>query len=29
VWGGVAIAQSGRKFTMNVPARDAVVGMLR
>ena len=29
VWGGVAIAQSGRRFTMAVPARDAVVAMLR
>jgi beta-galactosidase len=29
VWGGTAIAQSGRKFTMSVPARDAVVAMLR
>jgi beta-galactosidase len=29
VWSGVAIAQSGRQFTMTVPARDAVVAMLR
>jgi len=29
VWGGVSIAQSGRRFTMAVPARDAVVAMLR
>ena len=29
VWGGVAIARSGRQFTMTVPARDAVVAMLR
>jgi beta-galactosidase len=29
VWGGVAIAQSGRQFSMSVPARDAVVAMLR
>jgi beta-galactosidase len=29
VWGGVSIAQSGRQFTMSVPARDAVVAMLR
>ena len=29
VWGGVAIAQSGRQLTMTVPARDAVVAMLR
>jgi beta-galactosidase len=29
VWGGTAIAQSGRKLTMSVPARDAVVAMLR
>jgi beta-galactosidase len=28
VWGGVAIACSGREFTMNVPARDAVVARL-
>ena len=29
VWGGVAIAQSGRQLTMTVPARDAVVAVLR
>jgi beta-galactosidase len=29
VWGGVAIAQNGRQFAMTVPARDAVVAMLR
>ena len=29
VWGNAAIAQSGRQFTMTIPARDAVVAMLR
>jgi len=29
VWGGVAIVQSGQQFSMSVPARDAVVAMLR
>ena len=29
VWGGSAIALSGRQLTMSVPARDAVVAMLR
>jgi beta-galactosidase len=29
VWGGVRIAQSGRQLTISVPARDAVVAMLR
>ena len=28
LWGGSAIACSGREFTMNVPARDAVVARL-
>ena len=28
-WGDGRIAQAGRQFTMNVPARDAVVAMLR
>jgi beta-galactosidase len=29
VWGGTAIAQSGRKLTVSVAARDAVVAVLR
>jgi hypothetical protein len=29
LWGGGAIACSGAQFTMNVPARDAVVAQLR
>jgi hypothetical protein len=29
VWGNARITQAGRQFTMNVPARDAVVAMLR
>jgi beta-galactosidase len=29
VWGDARITQAGRQFTMNVPARDAVVAMLR
>jgi beta-galactosidase len=28
-WGDARITQAGRQFTMNVPARDAVVAMLR
>jgi hypothetical protein len=28
-WGDARITQVGRQFTMNVPARDAVVAMLR
>jgi hypothetical protein len=28
LWGGTAIARSGRAFTMEVPARDAVVARL-
>jgi beta-galactosidase len=29
VWSGAAVTQTGRTYTMNVPARDAVVAMLR
>jgi beta-galactosidase len=29
LWGGVEIAQSGSQFTISVPARDAVVALLR
>jgi beta-galactosidase len=29
VWGGTAIAQNGRQFALSVPARDAVVAVLR
>jgi beta-galactosidase len=29
VWSGAAVTQSGRSYSMNVPARDAIVAMLR
>jgi beta-galactosidase len=28
-WGGVAVSMSGQQLTMSVPARDAVVAVLR